>query len=93
MSYDLPSSFDNWKLDTPPRFDDPPEEREETNVYVIRFSDGDYYQHRGGYDWGRSQYATQASHFDDESEAVAEATVMLPEGTNYEVVPDPNVED
>lgn len=57
-------------------------------MYVIRFGDGNYYERRAGFDWGRSSSPSMASHFDDEYDAIEEAANMLPLGTPYQIVTD-----
>jgi hypothetical protein len=44
--------------------------------YVIRLNQGDYYQHRGGYYWGRSNKYT-ATRFDSPAEAQEEIRSVL----------------
>lgn len=38
-------------------------------AYVIKLNQGDYFQHRGGYDWGRTAHKNQATTFDTKEEA------------------------
>lgn len=38
-------------------------------MFVIRIDQGDYFQERGGFDWGRSEFS-EATHYESEQEAL-----------------------
>ena len=45
-------------------------------MYVIKLDQGDYYQTRGGYDWGRANFS-EATLFDTPEEAEAVIAAKL----------------
>ncbi len=62
-------------------------------MYVIELADGYYLQERGGYDWGRAEWPSDATHYDSpEDAAVAQARLrpgraIVCEDTGAGVVP------